>query len=95
MEDKKRLISEEMFKELFKDGTNLVLPKDAGNEDDIIEDFSIEPEERKEILGDMREDALEGMESQMREQAMKDILEDMKQKKLKRAEMLMKKYGKR
>lgn len=60
----------------------------------LIEDPTKSLEERGEASTFMQEASRKGMERQIKKEMLDKMMEDLRQKKLKRAEMLMKKYGK-
>lgn len=73
----------------------LLLGEETGDPSSIIEDPDASPEERRAAMEQMMAESRPEMESQMRKQALDDMMDKMRQEKLQRAEMLMKKYGKR
>lgn len=73
----------------------LALPEELGDPNSVIENPDASPEERKAAMEAMMAESRPEMESQMRKQALDDMMERLREEKLQRAEMLMKKYGKR
>jgi hypothetical protein len=73
----------------------LLLPEELGDPRSIIENPDASPEERKAAMEAMMAESRPQMEEQMRKQALDEMMEKLRQEKLQRAEMLMKKYGKR
>lgn len=73
----------------------VLMAEELGDPDSIIENPDASPEDRKAAMESMMAESRPEMESQMRKQAMDDMMEKMRQEKLQRAEMLMKKYGRR
>ena len=73
----------------------LAFPEEAGDPNSIIENPDASPEERKAAMEAMMAESRPQMEDQLKKQALDDMMEKLRQEKLQRAEMLMKKYGKR
>lgn len=73
----------------------LALPEELGDPSSIIENPDASPEDRKAAMEAMMAESRPEMESMMKKQALDDMMKRMRQEKLQRAEMLMKKYGKR
>ena len=73
----------------------LALGEELGDPNSIIENPDASPEERKAAMEAMMAESRPEMEEQMRKQALDDMMERLREEKMQRAEMLMKKYGKR